>query len=121
MLAATGPIARPVHADVTPAPKESGATTTPRESGPLERAGEHSTSPLPGPLAASPDEPTVNFAVRVRRSFDELLSIRLGELRARGVRSSKVEITEMLLAELATTDVGDIEQRLSIFRRSAPR
>jgi hypothetical protein len=72
-------------------------------------------------LAASPDEPTVNFAVRIRRPFDELLSIRIGELRARGVRSSKVELTEMLLAELAPAKPADLERRLAIFRRQAPR
>jgi hypothetical protein len=72
-------------------------------------------------LAASPDEPTVNFAVRIRRPFDELLSRRIGELRARGVRSSKVELTEMLLAELAAAKPADLERRLAIYRRQAPR
>jgi hypothetical protein len=76
---------------------------------------------LPAPLAASPDDPTVNFAVRVRRPFDELLSRRIGELRAGGVRSSKVELTEMLLAELALATADDLESRLAVFRRHAPR
>ncbi len=127
-LAAAEPIAARTSPQVTLAPAEPIAPRTPadvgttsRESGASQRASEHPSSPLPAPLGASPDEPTVNFAVRVRKSFDELLSIRLGELRARGVRSSKVEITEMLLAELAGAHAGDIEQRLAVFRRNAPR
>ena len=94
----------------------------PEKSTPPEQPSEHPPSPLPVlPLAASPDEPTVNFAVRIRRPFDELLSRRIGELRARGVRSSKVELTEMLLAELAPAKPADLERRLAIFRRQAPR
>jgi hypothetical protein len=93
----------------------------PEKSTPPEQPSEHPPSPLSVPLAASPDEPTVNFAVRIRRPFDELLSIRIGELRARGVRSSKVELTEMLLAELAPAKPADLERRLAIFRRQAPR
>lgn len=81
----------------------------------------HDVSSPPAPLAASPDDPTVNFAVRVRRPFDELLSRRIGELRAGGVRSSKVELTEMLLAELALASAHDLERRLAVFRRHAPR
>ncbi len=81
----------------------------------------HDVSSPPAPLAASPDDPTVNFAVRVRRPFDELLSRRIGELRAGGVRSSKVELTEMLLAELALATAHDLESRLTVFRRHAPR
>ena len=94
----------------------------PQTNTPLEQPSEHPPSPLPVlPLGASPDEPTVNFAVRIRRPFDELLSRRIGELRARGVRSSKVELTEMLLAELAPAKPADLERRLAIFRRQAPR
>lgn len=93
----------------------------PQKNTPPEQPREHPPSPLSVPLAASPDEPTVNFAVRIRRPFDELLSRRIGELRARGVRSSKVEITEMLLAELAAAKPADLERRLAIYRRQAPR
>jgi hypothetical protein len=63
----------------------------------------------------------VNFAVRIRRPFDDLLSRRIGELRAAGVRSSKVELTEMLLAELTLTTATELETRLAAFRRQAPR
>jgi hypothetical protein len=100
------PLIRPAHEQTHPAADK-----------PKERAA---LAPSVA-LAASPDEPTVNFAVRIRRSFDELLSRRIGELRARGVRSSKVEITEMLLAELALAKPDALEQRLATFRRRAPR
>jgi hypothetical protein len=67
------------------------------------------------------DEPTANYAVRVRRSLDDLVAWRLAELRRRGVRASKVELTEMLLWELADEDIGDIITRLERFRAHARR
>jgi len=88
---------------------------------PAATIGQDAPPPPTVSLSASADTPTVNFAVRIRRPFDELLSRRIGELRARGVRSSKVELTEMLLAELEPTAPEDLEQRLAAFRRHAPR
>jgi hypothetical protein len=73
------------------------------------------------PLQLQPDEPIANFAVRVRRSLDDLVAWRLAELRRHGVRTTKVELTEMLLWELAGSDLDDLKQRLAAFRRHAPR
>jgi hypothetical protein len=73
------------------------------------------------PIQLQPDEPIANFAVRVRRSLDDLVAWRLAELRRQGVRTTKVELTEMLLWELAGSDVEDLQQRLAAFRRHAPR
>jgi secreted protein with Ig-like and vWFA domain len=73
------------------------------------------------PLLVPLDDPTTNYAVRVRRTLDELLSRRLGQLRVDGVRSSKVELTELLLWELAEVTPEALEERLSRFRRAAPR
>ena len=67
------------------------------------------------------DEPTANYAVRVRRSLDDLVAWRLAELRRHRVRASKVELTEMLLWELADADIHDIVARLANFREHAPR
>jgi hypothetical protein len=67
------------------------------------------------------DEPVTNYAVRVRRSLDDLVAWRLAELRRQGVRTTKVELTEMLLWELAAAEPNDLEQRLQVFRQHAPR
>jgi hypothetical protein len=73
------------------------------------------------PLRLAADEPTTNYAVRVRRSLDDLAAWRLAELRRENVRVSKVELTEMLLWELADADIEDIIARLGYFRSHAPR
>jgi len=75
----------------------------------------------PSALTVPAEDPTTNYAVRVRRTLDELLSQRLGELRARGTRSSKVEVTELLLWELARSTPAQLDERLAEFRRHAPR
>jgi hypothetical protein len=72
-------------------------------------------------LRLEPDEPTANYAVRVRRSLDDLVAWRLAELRRQGARASKVELTEMLLWELADAESDDIVARLERFRGYAPR
>jgi hypothetical protein len=73
------------------------------------------------PLRLAADEPTANYAVRVRRSLDDLVAWRLAELRRQNVRVSKVELTEMLLWELADADIEAIVVRLGYFRSHAPR
>jgi hypothetical protein len=72
-------------------------------------------------LRLDPDEPSANYAVRVRRTLDELVAWRLAELRRNGVRCSKVELTEMLLWEIADVDVAELAARLSVFRQHASR
>ncbi len=72
-------------------------------------------------LRLAPDEASANFAVRVRRTLDELVAWRLSELRRHGVRSSKVELTEMLLWEVSDADLDELAHRLSVFRAHAPR
>ncbi len=73
------------------------------------------------PIQLQPDEPIANFAVRVRRSLDDLVAWRLAELRRGGIRTTKVELTEMLLWELAGSDLDELKQRLDAFRSHAPR
>ena len=74
-----------------------------------------------GPLRLVADEPTANYAVRVRRSLDDLVAWRLAELRRHGLRASKVELTEMLLWELADADLEQIVTRIERFRDHTPR
>jgi hypothetical protein len=88
----------------TPAPNNPGVTPSPAD-----------------PLRLPADEPLANYAVRVRRTLDDIVAWRLAQLRRRGTRTSKVELTELLLWELAQADVDDITQRLACFRQHAPR
>lgn len=67
-----------------------------------------------------PDAPPVNLAIRVRRPLDEHLVDVLHDLRKAGVRSSKVELIEMLLWEMPC-DAEAVRRRLAEFRRAAPR
>jgi hypothetical protein len=117
---------------VSPAPTD---TATPPATTPgTEHAAGHQTTkpagaettapakqPIPGRLRLGADEPTANYAVRVRRSLDDLVAWRLAQLRRHGTRASKVELTEMLLWELENVDVDDLVTRLEYFRRHAPR
>ena len=69
----------------------------------------------------SVDEPVTNLAVRVRRSLDDRLNDILYALRKDGVRSSKVELIEMLLWELPPEASDSLCGRLAEFRAAAPR
>ena len=77
---------------------------------------------LPGPegLSLSIDDPTANLAVRVRRALDAVLAERIARLRAKGVRTSKAELVELLLWEQASLDDDEVAGRLATFRRRAP-
>jgi hypothetical protein len=112
-------------------PDKASAATRPRTAAKAS-AGAPSLESAAGPPDASDgvvgaslhlaaDEPTANYAVRVRRTLDDLVAWRLAELRRRGTRTSKVELTEMLLWELADADSEDIVARLGRFRSHAPR
>jgi hypothetical protein len=68
-----------------------------------------------------PDEPLANLAVRVRRSLDARLGDLIYELRRDGVRTSKVELVELLLWELPAEPSADLRRRLADFRQHAPR
>lgn len=89
------------------------APTRPRTSG---RTRSASTRPR-----TAPDEPSANLAIRVRRSLDEHLNELIFELRREGIRTSKVELIEMLLWELPNRPGGELTSRLSTFRHLAPR
>lgn len=69
------------------------------------------------------DAPPVNLAIRVRRPLDDRLAELIHLLRRRGVRTSKVELIEMLLWELPEPEraVESTLERLGVFRRHAAR
>lgn len=74
-------------------------------------------------MRLAPDLPPVNLAIRVRRPLDDRLADLIHTLRQRGVRTSKVELIEMLLWELPDPLAGadEVLERLGRFRVSASR
>jgi hypothetical protein len=89
-----------------------------RSGGAASGVGEGGGGPEPERLAA--DLPPVNLAIRVRRPLDERLVELIHQLRRAGVRTSKVELIEMLLWELPE-EAPALTERLGRFRRFAPR
>lgn len=69
------------------------------------------------------DAPAVNLAIRVRRPLDDRLADTIHALRGVGVRTSKVELVELLLWELPEPDTatGELIERLRAFRARAAR
>lgn len=92
-----------------PAPRSRGEGVAPRGRAP--RVQER----------LSPSLPAANLAIRVRRPLDDRLADAIHELRRGGVRTSKVELVEMLLWELDTADLDGLRKRIARFRRAAPR
>ncbi len=75
------------------------------------------------PTKLAADLPPVNLAIRVRKPLDDHLVDLIHSLRGMGVRTSKVELIEMLLWELPKGDDSPqmIIERLRGFRTWAPR
>ena len=69
----------------------------------------------------APDLPPVNLAIRVRKPLDDGLADQIHALRRDGVRTSKVELIEMLLWESAGATPEGLRERLRTFREWAPR
>lgn len=69
----------------------------------------------------APDLPPVNLAIRVRKPLDDALADTIHALRGAGVRTSKVELIEMLLWESADATPDGLRERLRTFREWAPR
>jgi hypothetical protein len=100
----------------SPAPAERAAVSTPAQATtrPRRRA-------QPEPVRLAADLPPANLAIRVRRPLDERLGDLIHALRRDGVRTSKVEMIEMLLWELPEEDHPAVRARLRRFREWAPR
>ena len=99
-------------APAPPAPPAPAARAAPRRP-PAARPG------APARLAA--DLPPANLAIRVRKPLDDRLAELIHALRRQGVRTSKVELIEMLLWELPEDDPAGARERLRRFRAFAPR
>ncbi|MHB8324623.1 MAG: hypothetical protein ACYDEA_01785 [Candidatus Dormibacteria bacterium] len=76
---------------------------------------------LDDPSAAITGEPLANLVLRPRRSLDYRLADLVHDLRREGVKTSKVELVELLLWELPPKPTAELRERLAKFRRTAPR
>ena len=76
---------------------------------------------LDAPSAAITGEPLANLVLRPRRSLDYRLADLVHDLRREGVKTSKVELVELLLWELPPKPTAELRERLAKFRRTAPR
>jgi hypothetical protein len=104
---AEAPAVAPV-AEVAPAPSRA-------------RPAAARARPAPAPARLAPDLPPANLAIRVRKPLDDRLAELIHALRREGVRTSKVELIEMLLWELPEDDPTGARERLRRFRAFAPR
>ena len=122
------PPRRPADAD-SPVPKAPASARTAETTPPKSRTREQKASPRPvkertpreSSVSLAPNTPHVNLAIRVRRPLDDRLVELIHALRRDDVRSSKVELIEMLLWELPDVPNEDLRRRLAEFRRAAPR
>jgi len=112
------PAPAPAIADDAPAPRRAPAPTRAQAR---RRATGPAPAPAPEPLRLAPDLPPVNLAIRVRKPLDDRLAELIHELRRDGVRTSKVELIEMLLWELPDGRPEAVRERLRRFRDCAPR
>lgn len=109
--AATSPTA--AAPGVTP-PPEARAT-------PARATRAEGPAPAAGRLRLAPDLPPVNLAIRVRKPLDDGLADAIHAFRRDGVRTSKVELIEMLLWESSGASREALRERLRVFREWAPR
>jgi len=103
-------------ADAAPAEPPAPAPARPARSRRRRGAGETA-----GRVRLAPDLPPVNLAIRVRKPLDDALADTIHALRGAGVRTSKVELIEMLLWESAGATPEEVRERLRTFREWAPR
>jgi hypothetical protein len=84
-------------------------------------ASPSSASWLQEPIAPGANEPMANLAIRVRKSLDDRLADVVHDLRHQGLRSSKAELVELLIAALPESAEPALTKRLTQFRAQAPR
>lgn len=101
----------------TPVPAEEAAPVAP--ASPARAPARRGRGAAPVRLGA--DLPPVNLAIRVRKPLDDRLAEVIHQLRGDGVRTSKVELIEMLLWEMPGDEPSVIRERLRRFRDWAPR
>lgn len=123
------PAVAPAGAQSAPAPAPE-PEPAPEPAVPVARATTRSrTSPAgasralrqAAPVRLGADLPPVNLAIRVRKPLDDRLAEVIHRLRQDGVRTSKVELIEMLLWEMPDDRLPELRERLRQFRDWAPR
>lgn len=113
-VAAPVPAAEPTDAPAPAAAPAAPAAPRPRRARPAREVGGTR-------VRLAPDLPPVNLAIRVRKPLDDGLADQIHALRRDGVRTSKVELIEMLLWESAGATPEGLRERLRVFREWAPR
>jgi hypothetical protein len=114
-LLASAPVPGQAPAVVPPTPAVAEPSVAPRRAAATRR------SRGAAPMRLGADLPPVNLAIRVRKPLDDRLAEVIHQLRGDGVRTSKVELIEMLLWEMPDDDPSAIRERLRRFRDWAPR
>jgi hypothetical protein len=109
----------PAAGDAAPAEPATPAPRPARTRARTRGAGE--TPDAAARVRLAPDLPPVNLAIRVRKPLDDALADAIHALRRDGVRTSKVELIEMLLWESAGATPEAVRERLRVFREWAPR
>lgn len=115
--AAPDPTPTPPTTDVAPAAVPAPASA----SGVGGRSAHARRARAAAPVRLGADLPPVNLAIRVRKPLDDRLAEVIHQLRGDGVRTSKVELIEMLLWEMPDDEPSAIRERLRRFRDWAPR
>lgn len=117
---AVAPSAPPVTAAAVPEepPADPPPTTAPSPRRPAATRGRGRAA---APMRLEADLPPVNLAIRVRKPLDDRLAEVIHQLRGDGVRTSKVELIEMLLWEMPDDAPTALRERLRQFRDWAPR
>jgi hypothetical protein len=113
--------AGPGEGEATPPPPEPAPAPPRAPAAARPPGGAPRRAPAPEPLRLAADLPPVNLAIRVRRPLDDRLADLIHDLRRAGVRTSKVELIEMLLWELPEGEREGVRKRLRRFREWAPR
>ena len=104
----------------TPLPAAVAPPVRPAPAPAPRRAARAPQPPQATPARLAADLPPANLAIRVRKPLDDRLAELIHALRRDGVRTSKVELIEMLLWELPDDPVA-ARERLRRFRGYAPR
>jgi hypothetical protein len=118
---AGGPAA-PVEVSPVPAPAALPPEAAVAPPAPVARRRASARSAAAAtPVRLGADLPPVNLAIRVRKPLDDRLAEVIHQLRGTGVRTSKVELIEMLLWEMPDDEPSAIRERLRRFRDWAPR
>lgn len=100
---------------------ETAVAPTPSADGAPRARTTRTRRTAPARLRLGADVAPVNLAIRVRRPLDDRLADIIHGLRGQGVRTSKVELIEMLLWELPDDELAQVRERLRQFRDWAPR